>query len=150
MNLLKFQLVTPERTLLNEELESLSCPTSLGQITILPGHEPLVANLTPGELITTIKGVKSSIHVAGGFVQIKKNSQITVLADAAEHVYEINEQRALAAKEKAEKTLSESKLSDEEYAKVSASLERSLSRINISRKHAHRKLPITAEGVFSE
>jgi len=46
-----FQLVTPERTVLNQELDSLSCLTILGQITILPNHIPLVATLTVGELV---------------------------------------------------------------------------------------------------
>lgn len=150
MNFIHFQLVTPERTLLTKELESLSCPTSLGQITILANHEPLVANLVPGELIATSNGQKEYINVTGGFIQVKKNNDITVLADAAEHAYEIDEQRAKAAKERAEKTMTESKLSNEEYARVAASLEKSLTRINISRKRAHRRNPITGDGVFSE
>lgn len=139
MNKINFELITPERTLIEKQLESLSCPTSLGQITILPNHEPLVANLVPGELVVKNEGEVDYINVTGGFVQIKKNNMITVLADAAEHFYEIDEQRAEAAKVAAEKAMSESRQSSEEYAKVAASLEKSLMRLNILRKHGSRK-----------
>ena len=141
---ISFQLVTPERTVLREELDSLSCPTSLGQITILPNHAPLVANLVPGELKAKNGGQEHYIAVSGGFIEVKKGSEVVVLADAAEHHYEIE------AKKRAEEALRQVSVSDEEYAKVAAAMERNLSRIKIARKHAHKKTPITGEGVFSE
>src|ERR1700722_14640364 len=101
MNKLSFQLVTPERTVLSEELTSLSCPTSLGQITILPHHIPLVANLVAGELHAKTEKDDFYIYVAGGFVEIKEGSRVIVLADAAEHHFEINEQQAEEAKKRA-------------------------------------------------
>jgi F-type H+-transporting ATPase subunit epsilon len=51
MTKLQLQLVTPERTVLTEEVASLICPTTEGQITILPGHVPIIATLVSGELI---------------------------------------------------------------------------------------------------
>lgn len=150
MNVINFQLVTPEHTVLTKELVSLSCPTTLGQITILPNHAPLIATLVPGELHVKTEKDEFFLHVAGGFVEVRPQSEVIILADAAEHFQEIDEERAKEAKNRAEKALKEIKISDEEYAAVSASLERSLQRINIKRKHAHRKAPITGEGVFSE
>ncbi len=150
MNKIYFKLVTPERTVAENKLDSLSCPTTLGQITILPNHIPLVANLIPGELIFKSGQDINYINVTGGFVQIEKNSKVTVLADAAEHVYEIDQQRAEAAKNRAQKAMQEQKMSAEEYSKVAVSLEKSLSRLNIARKRSHRKTPITGEGVFRE
>jgi F-type H+-transporting ATPase subunit epsilon len=142
MNLINFQLVTPEKTVLNQELVSLTCPTNMGYITILPGHVPLVATLLPGELhAKSEKGEDSYVFVSGGFVQINPQSKVIVLADQAEHHYEIDEQQAEEARAKAEKELAEKKMSGEEYAAVAASLERSLAKINIKRKHAHRKTP---------
>ena len=142
MNLINFQLVTPEKTVLSQELASLSCPTTLGQITILPGHIPLVANLAPGELhAKTADGQESFIFVSGGFVQVNAGSKVIVLADSAEHHYEIDEQRAKEAVERAQKEMAEKTMSGEEYAKVAAALERSMGRIHIARKHAHRKTP---------
>lgn len=148
---LHLHLVTPERTVLKEELDSLSVPTTMGQITILPGHIPLVATLVSGELSAKKAGEEHPIHVAGGFLEVKPNNEIVILADAAEHHYEIDEARAEAAKTQAEKRLKEEKLSEEEYAVVAAQLERNLTRLNIARKHAHRRTrPITSEGILKE
>ncbi len=145
---LQIQLVTPQREVLAEEVSSLSCPTSEGQITILPGHAPLIATLISGEMVAKNGTDEHFIHVAGGFVQVKEGNQIILLADTAEHFYEIDLARAEQAKIDAENTLKEQHLSDEEYAMTSALLQRNLSRINIARKHAHRRTNITHEGVF--
>jgi len=150
MTSISFQLVTPERTVLSKELVSLSCPTTLGQITILPDHAALVATLVPGELHAKTQNDEFFINVTGGFVEVKKGSEVVVLADAAEHHYEIDAERAEEAKKRAEEALRQVSVSDEEYAKVAAAMERNLSRIKIARKHAHKKTPITGEGVFSE
>ena len=150
MSTLNFQLATPERVVLTKELTSLSCPTTLGEITILPHHAELVETVVPGELHAKADGEDFYLHVAGGFVQVRKGSEVVVLADAAEHHYEIDAKRAEESIVRAKKAMTEQTLSEEEYAKVAASLERSLARLNIQRKHAHRKAPITGEGVFSE
>lgn len=150
MNKLNFQLVTPERTVLNEELDSLSCPTTLGQITVLPGHIPLVATLTTGELIAKSGGKEHFINVTGGFIEVRPNNQVVALADAAEHHYEIDVQKTEEGVKRAQAAMRETKMSSAEYAKVAASLNQSLSRLNIARKHSHRRQPITGEGVFKE
>ncbi|MBI3232401.1 MAG: ATP synthase F1 subunit epsilon [Candidatus Doudnabacteria bacterium] len=148
--MINFQLVTPERTVLSQELTSLSCPTTLGQITILPNHIPLVATLTPGELHAKTEKEDFFLHVSGGFVEVKQGSEVVVLADAAEHFHEIDLKRAEEARTRAEAAMKKIQLSEEEYAKVAASLERSLARTKIQRRHAHKKTPITGEGVFNE
>lgn len=150
MRTFEFQLVTPERQLVKEQLLSLSCPTTLGEITVLAGHAPLVATLVPGELKAKGNGGAHYLHVAGGFIEVRPSGEVVVLADAAEHHYEIDEERAEAARQRAKQRLSEQTLSDEEYATVAAELERSLSALKVARKHAHRRAPLTSEGVFNE
>ncbi len=149
---LHLQLVTPQRVLLNEaDLDSLSCPTSQGEITILPGHAPLVATLASGELSVRHGAEERPVHVAGGFVEVKPGNQVVILADEAEHVHELDEQRVEEARQKAQQLLNQSNISDEEYALAASSLERSLSRLRIIRRHAHRaNRPITSEGVLHE
>jgi F-type H+-transporting ATPase subunit epsilon len=151
MSKLQFQLVTPERTVLNEELDSLSCPTTLGQITILPGHVPLVATLVAGELTAKNEGKEHNIAITGGFIEVRPNNQIVALADAAEHHYEIDVQKTEQAVRRAQTAMKETKMSSEEYAKVAASLNQSLARLNIARKHSHRRgSPITGQGTLNE
>lgn len=147
-----FQLVTPEKTLLSEELVSLSCVTPLGQVTVLPHHAPLVTEVVSGELIVkTASGSEHGVHVAGGFLQVRPNNTVVLLADFAERVQDINEKEVEAAIERAKRRLSEEALSAEEYASVAASLERSLGRLRVVRKSAHRRrTPITSEGVLEE
>lgn len=134
------QLVTPQRKVLEEDLVSLTCPTTMGEITILPNHIPLAATLATGELVAREEGGNEhNIHVAGGFVEVKTDGQIIVLADAAEHHHEINEEEAQAAKQRAEEAMKQSNISAEDYALAAASLERSISKLNIVRKYRHRR-----------
>jgi F-type H+-transporting ATPase subunit epsilon len=139
MNKLHFQLVTPERTVLNEELDSLSCPTTLGQITILPGHIPLVATLTAGELAAKSGKDEKFIHVEGGFVEVRPNSRVVALADAAEHHYEIDIKKAEEAVERAKHEMEKKKMSAEEYAVIASILNKNQSRLKVARKHSHRR-----------
>ena len=150
MNSIRFQLVTPERVVLKDELLSLSCPTTLGQITILPGHVPLVATLASGELIARSGAGEKYLHVSGGFIEVKPGNEVIALADSAEHAHEIDEAATEEAKRKAQEVLARSHASDEEYAQAAASLERSLSRLRVSRKRSHRTNPITSEGTLKE
>lgn len=141
MSVLNFQLVTPERVVLTKELSSLSCPTTEGEITILPNHIPLVAQIQPGEIHAKSATDEFFMFVSGGFLQVQKDNKVIILADAAEHHYEISEQRAEEARQRAEKALKAVNAGNEEYAKVAASLEKSLARIRISKKRANRKSP---------
>ena len=141
MNNIHFQLVSPERVVLSKELTSLSCPTTLGQITVLPHHIPLVANLVPGELHAKSSQEDFFVYVAGGFVEVRPNSEVVVLADSAEHHFEIDVKEAQEAVSRAQSEMLENghRMSEHEYAKVASVLQQSLAKLNISRRHAHRK-----------
>lgn len=146
-----FKFVTPERTLFDGQADSITCSTKQGQITVLPNHAPLVAELVLGEIIVTHKGNSQLLHVGGGFLQIQPHSEVVALADSAEHVAEIDLARAEQAVQKAQETLAKAaSLSDQEYVTTAALLERNMSRIRIARKHSHRRTAITNEGVFEE
>lgn len=152
MALIQFQLVTPERTLLNEELDSLSIPTQMGQITVLPGHIPLVASLLPGELVAKSKTGEHFIHIDGGFLEVRAKNEVVILADAAQHHYEIDITIVEQAVAKARETMKQRDiLSNEEYARVAATLERSLSRLKIALKHSHRRTSgVTGQGILEK
>lgn len=148
---LHLKLITPERTVISDAVASLTCPTEQGQITVLPGHAPLVANLVSGEMIAKNGGADSYLHVAGGFIEVRRNNEVVILADAAEHHFEIDIARAEEAKRQAEEILKQQHLADEEYATAAWLIQKNLSRIAIARKHSHRRTrSITSEGVFKE
>ena len=131
---LDLKLVTPERVLFEEEFESVTLETEMGQITILPNHAPLVATLKPGEFITKKGAQEKFVHISGGFVRVAEDGSVLVLADAAEHLEEIDEEKEKEAIERARKALSEEQMSSEEIAETEAALLHSLSKINIYRR----------------
>lgn len=136
---IKLQLVTQEKTVFSEEVDSLTCPTQMGEITVLPGHIPLIAALQPGEFVASINGSKQYIAVEGGFVEVRPGNEVVILADMAEHAADIDVAAAEEAKSKAEQSMKEAKdLSGEEYARLAASLQRSLIRIKVGKRHTHR------------
>jgi F0F1-type ATP synthase epsilon subunit len=76
---------------------------------------------------------------------------VVALADSAEHYYEINVQKTEEAVKRAQAAMKETKMSSEEYARVASSLNQSLTRLNIARKHSHRRdAPITGQGNLQE
>ncbi len=143
---LEFQIVTPEREVLAEQVDSLSCPTTTGQITILPGHVPIISNLQAGELVLKIAGKAEPqyIAVSGGFVEVRPGNKVVILADTAERDSEIDAKRAEQAKLQAEESMKEKQtMSKEEYATVSASLQKNLARLKVVRRkhHSHGSTP---------
>lgn len=148
---IKFQLITPEKVVLNRQLTSLSVPTTTGQLTILPNHAELLATVVPGELLLRDENTTEPLHVGGGLLRVESGSVITLLADAAERVKDIDTARADEALERAKTILASEQLSDREYAATSALLERNLARLVVARKHAHRgHAGVTGEGVLEE
>ncbi len=135
---LKFKIATPERVVYESEVESLTCSTELGEVTILPNHIPLVANLQPGELRIKVDGEESSMFCSGGFLEVRPSREVVILADAAEQEHEIDLERAEAARERARQLMSEKKMGEEEYADTLGALERSLVRIKLGRKKKYK------------
>jgi len=147
---LKFQIVTPEKTVLSKEVDALTCPTTMGQITVLPNHIPLIASLVPGELIAKNENQSEHIAVSGGFVEVRPGNEIVVLADTAERSEEISLERAEQAKERAEQAMQQaSTLSREEYAATQAALQRSLVRLRVAKK-SHRGHHGSSEGILNQ
>lgn len=138
MGKLKLKIITPERVLLESEVDSLSVPTQMGEITVLPNHIPLVANLAPGELKVVENDTRHFLSVTGGVIEVRAGNEIVVLADAAEEAEEIDVKRAEEARERARKIMAEKILSEEEYAQTAAALEKSLARIRVATKKKYR------------
>lgn len=140
MNKIRLKIVTPERVLFEGEVDSITLPTQMGMITVLPHHIPLAASLAPGEMIIKDNGTERYLVAAGGVVEVRSGNDVSVLADAAESEEDIDIKRAEEARERARQIMSEQILSDEEYAATAAALERSLARIKVSQRKKYRKI----------
>jgi F-type H+-transporting ATPase subunit epsilon len=136
---IKFKIVTPEKTVLEDTVDQVTLPMTEGQITILPNHQSYIASLKPGVLCFKKDGEETELAIAGGFIEFDKNN-LVVLSDAAERAEEIDLKLAEEAKQKAEELKEQLvSLDDEEYAKIAAAIEHETSRINIARKHYTKK-----------
>lgn len=120
--MLKLEIVTPERKVLSESVESVTVPTVNGEIGILPNHAPLISSLSPGILTYSHGSFVGRLVVAGGFVEVNEN-KVSVLADVAKHDYEIDYEQARAEKEELEKSLNRSSLSEEEFKREKEKLD---------------------------
>ncbi len=102
--MLKLEIVTPERRILDAEVDSVTVPTATGEAGILPNHAPLVSALKPGVVSYTAKGNSDKFAISGGFVEVSSN-RVSVLADNAEGADEIDVAAVKADREAAEKAL---------------------------------------------
>lgn len=132
---IKFELVTPERVVLKEEIFQVTVPTRMGEITVLPNHIPLVATLNPGVIVLKKKnGELEIMSVSGGFIEVLRN-KVVILADTAERAEELDLLRAEEARANAEKIKNEIRYDDSEsFAVVTAKLEKELARTRAAKK----------------
>lgn len=102
--MLKLEIVTPEKRVLDTDVDSVTVPTASGEAGIMPHHAPLVSALKPGILTYSIKGASEKLAVSGGFVEVS-GDKVAVLVDTAESADEIDAAAAKREREEAEKAL---------------------------------------------
>jgi len=126
---IKFEIVTQEKVVLKEMILQVTVPTEEGEITVLPNHTPLIANLEPG--IIELKKEDKTIEImslSGGFIEVLRN-KIVILADTAERAEEIDEKRAQEARKKAEESLKDLRQFDSKrFANISSMIAKELAR----------------------
>lgn len=128
---LQLEVVTPERRVLSEPVNSVTVPGRNGEMQLLPGHAALISELKTGVLSYTEDGTTFQLHVSGGFVEVS-DDRVSVLAEIAERPEEIDAARARLAREHTEKELSLWSGSEEDFEKVRAKLERSMVRLQLA------------------
>jgi F-type H+-transporting ATPase subunit epsilon len=131
MATLQLEVVTPERRVLSEPVETVVAPGLGGELGILPGHTPLISQLQTGVLSYTIGGRTLQLHVSGGFIEVK-DDVVSVLAEIAERPEEIDAARARLAREHVEKQLTAWSGTEEDFEQARAKLERSVVRLQLA------------------
>ena len=102
--MLKLEIVTPEKRVVDETVDSVTVPTLTGEAGILPNHAPLISALKPGILTFINKGTTERLAVAGGFVEVSSDT-VSVMTDTAESSAEIDVDAARTERDAAEKAL---------------------------------------------
>ena len=132
---IKLSIVTPERSLVSEDVDEIQIPGANGYFGVLPGHAPLFSELKVGELSYRKGTTWTSLVVAWGFVEVI-NDQVRVLAETAERANEIDIERATRSKERAEDRLKKAE-AGVDFDRARIALERAIIRIQVARKNQH-------------
>jgi F-type H+-transporting ATPase subunit epsilon len=102
--MIRLEIVTPEKRVLDADVDSVTVPTASGEAGILPHHAPLVSALRPGIVTYNIKGGVNRLAVSAGFVEVNSD-KVAVLVDSAETAEEIDVAAANADREAAERAI---------------------------------------------
>jgi F-type H+-transporting ATPase subunit epsilon len=127
---IQLQIVSADRSLVNERVDEVEIPGSEGYFGVLPGHTPLLALLGAGELWYRQGQEKHYLLLAFGFAEVGPD-QVTILAQTAEKAEEIDVARAEAAKRRAEERLARPTI-DIDFERARIALLKSLARLQVS------------------
>jgi F-type H+-transporting ATPase subunit epsilon len=128
----QLDIVTAERLVSSDEVEVLVAPGIDGELAILPHHAPLLTVLKPGEIRVVKDGQDTYIAVSGGFMEVMPD-KVTILADTAERVEEIDVERAEATLRLAEERIAAAPAAAD-LERALASIRKSQARINVVRR----------------
>jgi F-type H+-transporting ATPase subunit epsilon len=124
------QIVTPDRLIVQEQVDEVEIPGSEGFFGVLPGHTPLLASLAVGELWYRKGQEKTFLAIAFGFAEVLPD-RVTILARLAERAEDIDAERAESARRRAEERLAQPK-SDLDYERARVALLKAMARLQVS------------------
>lgn len=132
---LHYTVVTPERIVFEGDADSISVMTSMGEITVLPHHVPLLALMKAGEMRVRKGSEEELLATSTGMFEVRQDGSVVVLADTAERIDELELSAIEEAKQRAETALTETRnRNDVGYADAAAHLERELARYRVALK----------------
>ena len=131
---IRCEIVSQDRTVFTGDVDIVVLPGAAGEMGILPKHAPVLTTLKYG-IVKVRKGGKEEVFtVAGGIAEVQPDI-ITVLADAAENVEEIDVARADAARVRAEEALKNAPTDTDAYLAMEAALRKSNLRLDAARRY---------------
>lgn len=132
---IRCEIVSQDRTVFQGDVDIVILPGATGEMGILPHHAPVLAILKYGVIKIRQNGKDQLFAVAGGLAEVQPDI-VTILADAAENVEDIDVTRAQAAKKRAEDALANIKPEDQDgYLRMEAALRRSNLRLDVVRRY---------------
>ncbi len=132
-------IVTPEGIVRETQVTSVTLMTTTGEITILPGHIPLVSELKAGTVTLRTASGAEDVVVSTGCVEVRPGNRVVILTDAAGRSEALDAARIEEAKRQAQKIMAETKTIDEEqFARAAAALEHELAKERVLLKKKYR------------
>ncbi|HKI55341.1 MAG TPA: ATP synthase F1 subunit epsilon [Anaerolineales bacterium] len=133
---IRCEIVSQDRTVFQGDVDVVLLPGMAGEMGILPHHAPVLTLLKYGVIKVRYQGREDLFAVSGGLAEVQPDI-VTILADAAENVEEIDVVRAQAAKKRAEDALAKASLDEQPdtYLTMEAALRRSNLRLDVVRRY---------------
>ena len=130
---IKLEVVTPKGAVVNEDVDIVTAPGFAGEFGVLANHAPFLSTIKIGTLRYKKDGSEEELMISGGFCEVSDN-KITFLVESAERGHEIDVDRALKAKERAEKRLLSAIEHQEKINRVraEAAMQRALARLKVA------------------
>ena len=133
MSSMRVEIVSNSEALYSGEAKMVFASASQGEVGIMPKHTPFLTTLKPGEVkVETVEGDIHSIYVSGGILEVQPDV-VTVLSDTAIRAKDLDEARALKAKEAAEIAL-ETQQNEQELATIESSLAEAMAQLQMISK----------------
>ena len=132
---IKLEVVTPKGAIVSDDVDIVTAPGFAGEFGVLANHAPFLSTIKVGTLRYKKDGSEEELMISGGFCEVSSN-KITILVESAERGAEIDVDRALRAKERAEKRLLQAREHQEKIdrTRAEAALQRALARLKIAKK----------------
>ena len=130
---LQLEIVTPERQVYSDTVDSVQVPGSEGELGVLPHHAPLVSTLGVGELRFRKDGTEESFAIVGGFLQVRPD-RVVVLAETADLASDIDLDKAQEARREAERALESGFHEGADLSAARAQLQQALLRIRVAER----------------
>lgn len=130
---IQLEVVTPQRLVLNEDVDSLELPGLDGYIGVLPGHAPLLTELGIGVLTYQTNGTAHLLTVMEGYSEVLPD-RVIVLAEVSERATEIDVERSRAALRRAQERVAKTGSPDIDWKRAQSALERAMVRIQVASK----------------
>ena len=132
---IKLEVVTPKGAIVSDDVDIITAPGFAGEFGVLANHAPFLSTIKVGTLHYRKDGNEMELMISGGFCEVS-NNKITFLVESAEHGQEIDVDRALRAKERAEKRLLQAREQQEKFdrTRAEAALQRALARLKIAQR----------------
>jgi len=137
MNLL-LEIITPEKVVYSDEVNEIIVQTVNGEIAILPHHVNLLTQISPGEMIVKKGNSIQHLAVTGGFLEVMDN-KVSILAEYAIKAQDIEVEKAMEAKKRAEKVMKE-KSTDNEVKVAQAEIMKAILELKVATRHKKRPL----------
>ena len=132
---LKLEVVTPKGAVVSQEVDIVTAPGYGGEFGVLANHAPFLSTIKTGLLTYKTGAQEETLMVSGGFCEVS-NNKLTFLVESAERGADIDVERAMRAKERAERRLAEAQAQKEKFdrTRAEAALQRALSRLKVAER----------------